>query len=233
MTASGKIALAGLVAALLSLAGAAPPARAVQPYTPSEAYGAVAAAYAQGNSHLDPCLFATAELEAALRGIPPAFRTTVPQLRRAIQDAIAARKRGECKGVRPEEGTTGGAAAPGAVPPVTTTPSTPATTPAPAATAPSTVATTPGTPTTVAPAPTGTAPAHPAASSGGSDRTPLLVALIAAGTLLLLALGLWALARTRGWDPPWAARMRHAWGEAGFRTTSTWAEFTDWLRLGR
>jgi hypothetical protein len=37
----------------------------------------------------------------------------------------------------------------------------------------------------------------------------------------------------RGWDPGWIARMRHGWGEAGFRTTSTWSEFTDWLRLGR
>jgi hypothetical protein len=50
---------------------------------------------------------------------------------------------------------------------------------------------------------------------------------------VLLALLLLGWARMRGWDPGWAARMRHAWGEAGFRTTSTWSEFTDWLRLGR
>jgi len=217
------------LAALLTAAPASP-ARAAQSYTPSEAYAVVAAAYAQGGSRLDPCAFTTAELEAALRGIPPAFRTTVPALRRAIQDAIATHKRGACKGIRPTEAATGGAA-PGTVPPVTTTPSVPATTPA--ATAPSTV-TTPGATTTStvpAPAPASTTPARPPASGG--DRTPLVVALIAAGALLLAALALWGLARSRGWDPPWVARARHAWGEAGFRTTSTWAEFTDWLRLGR
>jgi hypothetical protein len=65
------------------------------------------------------------------------------------------------------------------------------------------------------------------------DRTPLLVGLVALGALLVLALALWALARVRGWDPPFLARVRHAWGEAGYRATSTWSEFTDWLRLGR
>jgi hypothetical protein len=223
--------LLALAAALL-VASPVAPARAAKSYTPSEAYGAVSAAYAQGGSRLDPCAFTTAELEAALRGIPPAFRTTVPALRRSIEDAIAARKRGACKGVRPTEGTIGGAA-PGHVPPVTTNPSVPATTAPPVATTPSTV-TTPSAPTTTAapsPAPASTTPAQPAASGG--DRTPLVVALIGVGALLLLALGLWGLARSRGWDPAWVARMRHAWGEAGFRTTSTWAEFTDWLRLGR
>jgi len=220
-----------LLALAVALLAAAPTAsaRAAQPLTPSEAYGAVSAAYAQGGSRLDPCAFTTAELEAALRGIPPAFRTTVPALRRAIEGAIAARKRGVCKGVRPSEGTTGGAA-PGRVPPVTTTPTAPASTP-PAATAPSTVTTPSAPPTTTAPAPASTTPAQQPAA--GEDRTPLVVALIAVGALLLLALGLWGLARNRGWDPAWVGRMRHAWGEAGFRTTSTWAEFTDWLRLGR
>jgi hypothetical protein len=28
-------------------------------------------------------------------------------------------------------------------------------------------------------------------------------------------------------------RMRHAWSEAMFRTRSTWADFADWLKLGR
>lgn len=220
MTSRARI--TGLLAAVLLLLAAAVPARA------NQAYDRVQAAYEQRGGHLDPCAFTTAQLEAALRGIPPAFRTTVPALRSAIENAIAARKHGDCKGVRPEEGTTGGAA-PGTVPPVTTTPSPttpPTTTPAPAATAPTTA--------TPAPAATTTTPAQPAAAaSGGSDRTALVVALIAIGALLLAALALWGTARSRGWDPAWVARTRHAWGEAGFRTTSTWAEFTDWLRLGR
>jgi len=206
--------------ALVVLLPAAIPARADQ------AYERVSAAYEQGGGHLDPCAFTRAQLDAALRGIPPQFRTTVPALRRAMQDAIAAHRRGVCKGVRPEEGTTGGVSAPGSVPPpVTTSPAPAATTPTtPTATAPATTAT---------PPPTTNAPAQQPATTSGDDRTPLVVALIAAGTLVLLVLLLWALGRSRGWDPVWSARMRHAWGEAGFRTTSTWAEFTDWLRLGR
>jgi len=215
--------LGALAAALLGLLAAVPASA-------DQAYDRVATAYAQNDGQLAPCGFTTAQLEAALRGTPPVFRTTIPELQRAIQSAIAAHKRGACKGVKPTEGMTGGAA-PGAVPPMTTTPAT--TTPAPATTTPT--ATAPVAPATTTPAPATTVPVQQAAASngGGSDRTALVIALIALGALLLAALALWGTARTRGWDPAWVARMRHAWGEAGFRTTSTWAEFTDWLRLGR
>ncbi|HZV72999.1 MAG TPA: hypothetical protein VFF79_04715 [Conexibacter sp.] len=204
------------------------------PVLADQAYDKVASAWAQAGGQLDPCAFTQAELEAAVRGIPPAIRSVVPALRKAMLDGIAAHMRGACKGRRLEPGTTGGAAAGGAGgTPATTTP--PVTTPtAPATTAPTTTVPTTTAPTTsTTPAPAAT-PAPPA--SGGTharDRTPLLVALVAAGALLLLALLTWGWARMRGWDPTWAARMRHAWGEAGFRTTSTWSEFTDWLRLGR
>lgn len=216
---------------LLALASALLLLLAAIPAHADQAYDRVASAYAQAGGRLDPCAFSQPELEAALRGIPPTIRNVVPALRRAMQDAVAAHRQGRCNGVRPEEGTTGGAAAPEAVPPVT---STPATTPVPSATAPATSAAPTATaPTTAAPGAAAPAP-QPAAPSGGrSDRKPLIVALIAGGALVLLALLLWGLGRTRGWDPGWAARMRHSWGEAGFRTTSTWAEFTDWLRLGR
>jgi hypothetical protein len=233
MTSSARIhcalALVALPAAVVALALPSP-ARADQ------AYDKVANAYAVAGGHLEPCTFTQAELEAAVKGIPPAIRDAVPDLRRAIDDGIAAHKRGDCKGVKPEEGTTGGAA-PSATTPTTTTP--PVTTPpvttqtapavpvAPAVTTPPT----PTTPTTTAPATTATQPAAGAAQE--RDRTPILVALIAAGALVLLGLLLWGWARMRGWDPGWVARVRHGWGEAGFRTTSTWTEFTDWLRLGR
>ncbi|HKG40047.1 MAG TPA: hypothetical protein VKB25_13750 [Conexibacter sp.] len=201
-----------------------------------QAYDKVANAYAVAGGRLDPCSFTQAELEAAVKGIPPEIRNAVPDLRRAIDDGIAAHKRGDCKGVKPEEGTTGGAA-PSATTPTTTTPpvttppvtaqTAPAVPPVPAATTP----TAPTTPTTSAPAPAASQPAAGAAQE--RDRTPILVALIAAGALVLLGLLLWGWARMRGWDPGWVARVRHGWGEAGFRTTSTWTEFTDWLRLGR
>jgi hypothetical protein len=214
-------ALIALIA--LALALSAPAARA------DEAYDRVADAYARAGGHLDPCAFTEAQLKAAVRGIPPSIRNVVPALRAAMVEGIAAHERGDCRGVRPDEGTTGGAT-PGNVPTTTTPPVTtpPVTQTAPAAPA----ATTPTTPPTAAPAPTSTQPAT-AAQPRERDRTPLVIALIALGALVLLALVAWGLARMRGWDPAWAGRMRHGWGEAGFRTTSTWSEFTDWLRLGR
>jgi hypothetical protein len=216
-------------AVLLALAALLLPAAAA---SADPAYDKVASAYAQAGGHLDPCAFTQAELRAAVRGIPPAIRNVVPALRAAMVEGIAAHERGDCRGVKPDEGTTGGATPGGAgsaVPPVTTPPVT--TPPVTTQTAPVAPAAT--TPTTIAPAPATTQPAPAANGTGERDRTPLVIALIAVGALLLLALLLWGLARMRGWDPDWVARTRHGWGEAGFRTTSTWSEFTDWLRLGR
>lgn len=187
----------------------------------------VSDAYANNAGQLDACTFSQADLESALEGIPPEFEGVVPQLREAIERGIEAHRAGDCRGIEPTGGvtttpgtaTTPGTTTPttptetGAVPPPVTT--TPAATP-PAAT-PQQVTTTPG----VQPAPT------------KRDTRWLVAGAIAIGALLLLLLLLWGWARLRGWDSPWAARARHAWGEAGYRVTSTWAEFTDWLRLGR
>ncbi len=176
------------------------------------AYDRVAAAYAQSGGQLDPCQFTQAQLQEGLAGIPAAVRDVVPDLKRALRDGVAAHQRGDCAGREPGAATTQA----GAVPPVTT--EAPAPTPAPA----------PVTTTTTTPAP---------ASSGqrthADDRTALLVGLIALGAALLGALLLWGWARMRGWDSTYSARMRHAWGEAGFRVSTTWSEFGDWLRLGR
>lgn len=198
------------------------------------AYESVAAAYANAGGHLDGCAFTQQQLEAGLAGIPPQLKDVIPDLRKAIEDGIAAHERGACAGREPGTATTPAAPSEsGAVPPVTTTPVTP-TTPATG------VGSTPEQPalgtTTPAPAsaatPSQTQPA-PAVGPRKDDRTVLVIALVALGGLLLLILAVWGWARLRGWDPGWAMRARHAWGEAGFRTTTTWSEFTDWLRLGR
>lgn len=60
-----------------------------------------------------------------------------------------------------------------------------------------------------------------------------LIALVAAGGVVVLALVLWLAAWWTAWDPPFLARWRHSVGEASWRTSAAWAEFTDWLRLGR
>ncbi|HEY2282770.1 MAG TPA: hypothetical protein VGH60_04385 [Solirubrobacteraceae bacterium] len=74
------------------------------------------------------------------------------------------------------------------------------------------------------------APAH-AQGSGHVSTEAIVLAAIAA--LLLLACAAWAFARSRAYEPHWLVSIRHAMAEAGFRTSATWAEFTDWARLGR
>jgi hypothetical protein len=48
----------------------------------------------------------------------------------------------------------------------------------------------------------------------------------------VLACLAWALARTLAFEPHWTLSLRHAVAEAGFRASATWAEFSDWARLG-
>lgn len=57
--------------------------------------------------------------------------------------------------------------------------------------------------------------------------------LIVAGAVLIVLLALFAFARWWAWEPAWLVRSRHATEEAGWRASSAWSEFTDWLRLGR
>src|SRR6478672_11679342 len=93
------------------------------------------------------------------------------------------------------------------------------------------------TPTTTAAPPASTSapattvpPAQAPQSSGdGSAR----VGLVVVAAVVLAALILFAIARWWAWEPRWLVRWRHATGEAGWRASNAWAEFTDWLRLGR
>lgn len=196
----------------------------------------VSAAYANNAGQLDACWFSQADLESALAGIPPEFESVVPELRQAIVDGIAAHRSGDCRGVAPTGGPNAGAA----TPPATTTPTTP-TTPAtttetgalaPPGASPPASTTPAATPPAAAPQQVTTTPGVQPPATKRSTR-PLVLGAIALGALLLLALLTWGWARLRGWDSQWSARARHAWGEAGYRVTTTWAEFTDWLRLGR
>jgi hypothetical protein len=70
-------------------------------------------------------------------------------------------------------------------------------------------------------------------SSGSARVSTEAIVLAAIAALLLLACAAWAFARSRAYEPHWLVSMRHAMAEAGFRTSATWAEFTDWARLGR
>jgi hypothetical protein len=71
----------------------------------------------------------------------------------------------------------------------------------------------------------------PRRASSSTSTAAIVLAILA----LLLALGAaaWGIARWQAYEPRWTVSMRHAMAEAGFRASSTWAEFTDWVRLGR
>ena len=78
-------------------------------------------------------------------------------------------------------------------------------------------------------------PVLAAAKSKDSDAgipAPLLALAVVAGLMALGAL-LYGLARWWAWEPRWLVRTRHAGAEAGWRASGSWAEFLDWVRLGR
>jgi hypothetical protein len=185
------------------------------------------------------CAYTTAQLAEARAQTPKNIKDIAPGY--PAQLAVAAAKR--AKGCTKAEekaaktataaagattGTTGtGTTAPGTTgtgaatqPPATTTIAPSATTTA-AAPAPAPV-----------PAPAVTTAPAPATQSTASHKGARL-ALIVIGALLVMLLALWAFARWWAWEPHWLARWRHATAEAGWRASAAWAEFTDWLRLGR
>jgi hypothetical protein len=106
----------------------------------------------------------------------------------------------------------------------------------PTATGPTGAVTTPTspvtTPTAVKPFNSTAVKAHTQSHGSGHVSTEA-VALAMVAVVLLLACAAWAFARSRAYEPHWFVSMRHAMAEAGFRTSATWAEFTDWARIGR
>jgi hypothetical protein len=67
--------------------------------------------------------------------------------------------------------------------------------------------------------------------TGGLSTAAIVIAVVAG--LLALGCAAWAIARARAYEPHWLLSARHAVAEAGFRASSTWSEFSDWVRLGR
>jgi hypothetical protein len=189
------------------------------------------------DGRIDPCKHSAAQLQRARKGVPPDIEQYAPDFPDALDQAIEARARGKCdkKAKTPapapaQANTTGPVGAPKASTGTTT-----------GATGPTTAA-------AAAPPPAPTANSAPAGApddnaiaraadarndGGGSDvPAPLIGLAVLAGLLAVAGLAI-GLARWRAWEPPWALRARHAAGEAGWRASATWAEFSDWLRLGR
>jgi cobalamin biosynthesis Mg chelatase CobN len=173
---------------------------------------------------VDGCKHTAEELAQAKAQMPKDIAQTAPGFPAQLAVAAAQRAKGCAKDAAKTSST-----ATAATPPATTTTAPGATQPPAAAPTTATGATQPpaATPTTT-PAP---APGTATTSAAADDGAP--VALVVVGALVLLLLVLWAIARWWAWEPRWLVRWRHATAEAGWRASAAWAEFTDWLRLGR
>jgi hypothetical protein len=202
---------------------------AVAPVAHANAFKDIFGAYRKSGK-VDGCKYSATQLAEAKQQIPNDIEQYAPDFPNALDNAIQQRASGACR--------TGAAAA--ATPTGTSTGTGPtATTGVP-----------PGaTPTTSVPA--GQAPQptpSPNPAPGVSDNAILaasktkssdagvpapLVALAVIGAFMLLAGLLYGLARWWAWEPRWLVRTRHAAAEAGWRASGSWAEFMDWVRLGR
>ncbi len=105
----------------------------------------------------------------------------------------------------------------------------------PAQTTTSTTTTTPGTGGGIAvEGSTVTAGGAPGGARGGDGSVSwLTIAAIALAGLILFVIAVLILWRWSGWDPRWLRRWRHASAEAGWRLSLGWAEFRDFVRMGR
>jgi hypothetical protein len=136
----------------------------------------------------------------------------------------------------PANGAQPGTVAPGATP-TTATPTAsvptaavpPSTTPTgttPTVTTPATA-----TPTTAAPgAPTVVGISRKAPPSTHLSTGALALAIL--GALLALGCGAWVVGRWLALEPRWTVSLMHSLREATYHASSTWAEFSDWAKLG-
>ncbi len=193
---------------------------------------------------LDPCHYTTKDLETAKAYIPVDQRQYNAGLIGVIDDAIAARAQGVCN-KKSADGSSGGTA-------VAPPPSTGGQTPPPPPSGATALQTTqtpvpPGTalPALAPPTPKSEPAPAPAIAAGdeialASQATdlvadtpfPMVALAILLGVLALLTLA-FGVVRFFAWEPAWAVRLRHAAGEAGWRASGTWSDFTDYVRLGR
>jgi hypothetical protein len=187
------------------------------------------------DQRLNVCAYTQDQLKKIKNSVPLDQNAYTPDFIAAIDDAIARRAEGACNKKK------AAAAAPAAAPVAPAAPPPPPASPGKSA-GPAQVAA----PAAVQPPPTPAADPTPApgivtdaipqaahiTDVGGSAPFPI-VALAILGGLFALAGLLVGLARWFAWEPLWFVRVRHATGEAGWRASSTWAEFTDFVRFGR
>jgi hypothetical protein len=72
--------------------------------------------------------------------------------------------------------------------------------------------------------------AHATSSGKLSNAAIAAIAIAAIAIVCCLA---WGIVRMTAFEPRWMQSLRHSIAEASFRASATWAEFSDWARLGR
>lgn len=194
---------------------------------------------------IDACAHSPGELQEAKAQVPNDIEQYAPDFPDALDAAAQQRASGSCanKGNHAAAGSTAPAAGATTTTPAGGAPAPAVTSPAPGSSAPA--ASTPA-PTTTTPAPPASAqPAPPAQdnainaaatttkTSSGSGAPAAVILLAVVGALLLLGAIAYGAARWWAWEPRWWPAARHAGAEAGWRASAAWAEFTDWVRLGR
>lgn len=185
---------------------------------------------------LDVCAYSARELGQAKDIIGSDTDAYEPDFRTAVDAMIERRAQGACdktKTTTPSGAGDAGGVAP--APPGNSSSDTPSAGGMPQSTAGAAGATpAPDTPRTAAPLIATDSIAAQARADEDSTVPPFpVIALAMLGALLVLGGLLVAAVRWTGWEPAWAERARHAAGEAGWRASSTWAEFTDFVRFGR
>lgn len=192
---------------------------------------------------VNPCKYSSDTLKKAKAGITNDVQAYAPDFADLVDAALKARASGACD--TKQKKSSGTAVAPATTAPTgggTSTGGTPSA--APATTAGTTAAAPATTAAAPTPQPTPSVKPAPAVSDGailaaanadaGDSGVPApLIALAIVLALAALASTVVLLTRFLALEPRWLVRSRHATAEAGWRTSAAWAEFTDWLRLGR
>jgi hypothetical protein len=201
---------------------------AVAPVAHANAFKDIFGAYRKSGK-VDGCKYSAKQLTQAKKQIPNDIQQYAPDFPNALNSAIERRASGACTTGAATGSPTGTAAGTGPTATTGVPPGATPTTPAPAGQAPQ-----PTPSPNPAPGVTDNAilTASKAKSSDAGVPAPL-VALAVIGALMALAGLLYGLARWWAWEPRWLVRMRHAGAEAGWRASGSWAEFMDWVRLGR
>jgi hypothetical protein len=211
-------ALAGLLSVVVFVCWPGAPAQALLPATNKPARSGVLAAAAGSRAGTTRSSTPTFPLPASARAHPGTAGSSTATT--ATPGAASA-----------QGGVVGTSRA--TTPTTTYVPSSGTTTPLPGGAAKG-LTTTPAVPTVTPFKSTLNTPARTRARSKRSSKLSTEAIVIAAlAALLALGCAAWGLARRRAFEPHWVLSLRHAMAEAGFRTSATWAEFADWVRLGR